>query len=126
MRDFSNKYLKFLKVELKGLNLTRILDSEEFYQKQIVDSIQPAQDSAILQDAIANCEYVVDIGFGGGFPILPLAKKFPHTKFVGFEAREKKVIAVKKIVSYFKMGNVQLIHNRIENILGWNKKVNEN
>ena len=41
MRKLAQDYLAILKGELAGLNLTRILDEEDFYNKQIVDSLIP-------------------------------------------------------------------------------------
>ena len=116
MKDFSKKYLSFLKNELAGINLTRILDPDEFYKKQILDSIEPVNSSLLFRNSIKECEFVVDIGFGGGFPIVPLAKIFPESSFFGFEAREKKVNAVKKIVKHFNLKNISLYHKRVEDI----------
>ena len=117
MKDFSKKYLNFLTNDLAGLNLTRILDPDDFYNKQILDSINPAEKSELFKESLKNAKYIIDIGFGGGFPIIPLAKKFPHSNFIGFEAREKKVLAVKKIVDLFSLSNVKLFHKRVEDIL---------
>ena len=71
MLDFSLKYLQILKTDLAGLNLTNILDDEEFYHKQILDSINPYLQSASFQAEVKEKGVVVDVGFGGGFPILP-------------------------------------------------------
>jgi 16S rRNA (guanine527-N7)-methyltransferase len=122
MHEFSQKYLEFLKKELSGINLTRILDPDEFYYKQIQDSILPALECDTYSRSISAAKYIVDVGFGGGFPIIPLAKHFDKKNFYGFEARSKKVTAVKKIASYFGLNNVHLYHYRIEDIL-FDKKV---
>jgi len=87
MLDFSLKYLSILKTKLAGLNLTNILDQDEFYQKQILDSILPYQESQFFQADVKKTMLVVDVGFGGGFPILPLAKLLPDVKFVGVESK---------------------------------------
>lgn len=116
MRDFSKKYLELLTTEFAGLNLTRILDEEEFFQKQIMDSILPAQESEIFRRKIEESEVIVDIGFGGGFPILPLAQIFPEKRFIGFEARGKKAKAVSTIAERLKITNVKLIHQRFEEV----------
>ena len=67
MKEFSHKYLRFLKDELSGLNLTRILDEEEFYQKQVLDSVLPIQSTDIVRDRLKKTKLLVDVGFGGGF-----------------------------------------------------------
>lgn len=114
MLDFSIRYLNILKTQLAGLNLTNILDPDEFYQKQILDSILPYQESDLFQKSVAETKIVVDVGFGGGFPILPLAKLLPDVKFVGVESRRKKAEAVTLIAKELGLSNVKLVHSRLE------------
>ncbi len=116
MRNFSDRFLELLTTELKGLNLTRILDSDEFYQKQILDSVVPAQRCMLFHEAITNLKLLVDIGFGGGFPLLPLAYHYRDIKFIGFEARNKKVEAVRLLANRLGINNVEVKHERVENI----------
>lgn len=82
MEDFARKYLELLNGPLKGLNLTRITEFNDFYQKQIMDSILPTLESEIFKDLIEEHDLILDVGFGGGFPILPLAKLYPEKKFI--------------------------------------------
>lgn len=114
MLDFSIRYLNILKTDLAGLNLTNILDQDEFYQKQILDSILPYQESKLFQEDVKKTGVIVDVGFGGGFPILPLAKLLPDVKFVGVESRRKKAEAVTLIAEKLGLNNVKLIHSRLE------------
>lgn len=116
MRDFSRNYLEILKTDLAGLNLTRILDEEDFYQKQIVDSIAPYEQSTLMQESLKKTNLLVDIGFGGGFPILPLAKTLPELRAVGFEARAKKAKAVMLIAQRLGLQNVKCFHQRFEHV----------
>ena len=90
MKEFSQKYLELLTGEFSGINLTRIDGPEEFYNKQILDSVLPMEKSAVFRNALEKTKILVDIGFGGGFPILPLAFKNLDKKFYGFEKKEKK------------------------------------
>jgi 16S rRNA (guanine527-N7)-methyltransferase len=117
MLDFSIRYLNILKTELAGLNLTNILDQDEFYHKQILDSILPYQESQLFQERVKKTGVVVDVGFGGGFPILPLAKLLPEVKFVGVESRRKKAEAVTLIAKELGLDNVTLVHSRLEDFL---------
>ncbi len=116
MLDFSYAYLHLLKTKYEGLNLTNILDQDEFYNKQIIDSIQPYLESPIFKEWVQKTKVVVDVGFGGGFPILPLAKLLPEVKFIGIESRRKKVDAVQDIANELKLNNVQLVHSRLEDV----------
>lgn len=114
MLDFSIRYLNILKTDLAGLNLTTILDPDEFYNKQILDSINPYLQSELFQREVRKRGVVVDVGFGGGFPILPLAKLLPEIKFVGVESRRKKAEAVTLIAEKLGLKNVKLVHSRLE------------
>jgi 16S rRNA (guanine527-N7)-methyltransferase len=114
MLDFSIRYLQVLKTKLAGLNLTNILDPDEFYHKQILDSINPYLQSELFKSEVTKTGVIVDVGFGGGFPILPLAKLLPDVKFVGVESKRKKVDAVKLISEELGLTNVKLVHSRLE------------
>ena len=117
MLNFSIQYLNILKTELAGLNLTKILDADEFYNKQILDSINPYLQSELFKAQVQKRKVVVDVGFGGGFPILPLAKLLPEVKFVGVESKRKKADAVTLIAKELGLSNVKLIHSRLEDFL---------
>jgi 16S rRNA (guanine527-N7)-methyltransferase len=117
MLDFSIRYLHVLKTKLAGLNLTNILDQDEFYHKQILDSINPYLQSELFKAEVQKRGVVVDVGFGGGFPILPLAKLLPNVKFVGVESKRKKVDAVRLIAEELGLTNVKLVHSRLEDFL---------
>lgn len=117
MLDFSIRYLHILKTKLEGLNLTNILDPDEFYHKQILDSVNPYLQSELFKEHVQKTKLVVDVGFGGGFPILPLAKLLPDVQFVGVESKRKKVDAVKLIAEDLGLTNVRLVHSRLEDFL---------
>lgn len=116
MIEFSNQYLNLLNGKYSGLNLTRINEADEFYNKQIIDSILPAKESQVFHNSIVQNKIFLDIGFGGGFPLLPLAKCFPEIQFFGFEARGKKAIAVQDIANDLGLKNVKTFHQRYEEI----------
>jgi 16S rRNA (guanine527-N7)-methyltransferase len=117
MLDFSIRYLQLLRTKLAGLNLTNILDQDEFYHKQILDSINPYLQSELFKDHVQRRGLVVDVGFGGGFPILPLAKLLPNVMFVGVESKRKKVDAVTLLAKELNLSNVTLVHSRLEDFL---------
>lgn len=117
MKEFSQKYLEMLTGEFAGINLTRIESPEEFYNKQIMDSVLPEIHSKVFKKALEKTGILVDIGFGGGFPILPLAFTNPDKKFIGLDARAKKVQIVSKIATSLNLKNVKLLHQRFEEII---------
>lgn len=116
MREFAKKYHELLTGEFGGINLTRILEFEEFYQKQILDSVSAWTNGSDLSVNLLEKKLLVDVGFGGGFPLLPLAYCFPDCCFVGLEARNKKVSVVNQIAEKLNLENVRCFHHRLENI----------
>ena len=113
---FSKFYLKILESEYSGLNLCRIKDLEMFHVKQFKDSVAPLEQGQRFKNSLRQKKLLVDVGFGGGFPILPLAYTSPGEKFIGFEGKEKKVKAVQDIAQQLRLTNVSLYHYRIEEI----------
>lgn len=114
LREFSQKYLNVLRGTYSSLNLTRILSDEDFYQKQILDSLLPLEHSREFSRKINSSKVLIDIGFGGGFPLLPMALMVPDLKFIGIEARAKKAAAVQEIAAILGLNNVKTLHGRIE------------
>ena len=117
MKDFAKSYFDLLVGEYSGINLTRINTFEEFYNKQILDSVEPLVQSSTFKKDIEDAGLLIDIGFGGGFPLLPLAYKLPHIKFLGVETRQKKAKVVSEIAQKLGLKNVSFLHARIENVL---------
>lgn len=73
------------------LNLTRITDPAEFWVKSILDTLLIAYEvPELIGSDLENYVNVVDIGCGGGVPLIPLAIAFPYCDFSGFESRRKK------------------------------------
>jgi len=59
---------------------------------------------------------ILDLGTGGGFPLLPLALCFPGCSFVGMDATQKKVAAVERIAQTMELENVRLVAGRAEEL----------
>jgi len=115
--EFSKQLHKLIFEDFKGLNLTNYSDYSDFELLQIKDSIKPLEISSFFRNSIICKGIVLDVGFGGGFPILPLANILTNIRFLGIEAKRKKVDAVSIIREKLNLKNVQLIHNRIENVI---------
>jgi 16S rRNA (guanine527-N7)-methyltransferase len=115
--EFSRKYYDLLTTEFSGINLTRITDYDEFVLKQIDDSLAPLYQSEVFVSELNKTGVMVDIGFGGGFPILPMANELKDKSFIGIETRNKKVTVVTQIGKALGLDNFKLIHSRIENII---------
>lgn len=57
---------------------------------------------------------ILDLGTGGGFPLLPLAILFPEHHFTGLDSVRKKMDAVARMVDSLNLSNVTLITGRAE------------
>ncbi|MFZ4712902.1 MAG: RsmG family class I SAM-dependent methyltransferase [Bacteriovoracaceae bacterium] len=116
-RKFSDDLFNIYFGELEGLNLTAIRDPDDFYQKQVLDSIYPYEQSDIFRGSIGAHEYYLDVGFGGGFPLLPLAALLKDKRCLGIDSKKKKAEAVKLIADRMGLTNVFPYHSRIEDVL---------
>lgn len=47
---------------------------------------------------IKSGDFVIDVGTGGGFPLMPLAMSFPDVKFLGIDSVRKKTVAVNEML----------------------------
>lgn len=111
---FADNYWNVLHGTLNGLNLIGMKDKDTFFCKQILDSVAPLK---VAKKLFESYNTIIDVGFGGGFPLLPLAILNPDKRFIGFEAKKKKVDAVKLICSQLGINNIKVYHQRIEEVL---------
>jgi 16S rRNA (guanine527-N7)-methyltransferase len=98
------------------LNLTRITQPEEFWEKHLWDSLRGVGDLINHPDALQ----VIDIGTGAGFPGLPLAIARPDWQLTLVDSTAKKVGFIESIAPELGLTNVCPIVSRIEE-LGQNR-----
>jgi 16S rRNA (guanine527-N7)-methyltransferase len=98
------------------LNLTRITQPEEFWEKHLWDSLRGVSDLINHPDALQ----VIDLGTGAGFPGLPLAIARPDWQLTLVDSTAKKVGFIESITPELGLTNVQPIVSRIEE-LGQNR-----
>lgn len=74
------------------------------------------EDSLAILDAtdMQNVKSFLDLGTGGGFPLLPLAMALPKARAVGIDSIEKKMRAIERIKEKLELTNVELLIGRIE------------
>jgi len=93
------------------LNLTAHRTFERCFWENVVDSL-----AYNLVDINWNGLKVLDIGTGGGFPLLPMGLMMPDTSFTGLDAREKKINAVLELASGMQFSNISGIAGRTEDL----------
>jgi len=103
------KYYDFVIEKNKVLNLTSIIEKDEFYLKHFCDSLY-------LNKTIdfSKSLYICDFGTGAGFPGLVLKIVYPNLKVDLIEATNKKCGFLKGVVESLKLKDVNIICDRIE------------
>lgn len=94
------------------LNLSAFRTEEDCWHGNVLDSL-----AALELPYFANAEArtsVLDIGTGGGFPLLPLAIAYPHVRYTGLDSTQKKIDAIRRIVTGMGLTNVELLCGRTE------------
>ncbi len=97
------------------LNLTRITEVNEFWEKHLWDSIRgfKACLGGVRQDTSLS---VIDIGTGAGFPGIPAANAIPHSKVDLLDSTQKKITFIEQLITELKLDNVKTIVGRAEEI----------
>jgi 16S rRNA (guanine527-N7)-methyltransferase len=118
--DFSTEQIKQLSAldELykewnAKINVVSRRDIDSLYEKHILHSLA----IAAAFDFQPGME-VIDIGTGGGFPGIPLAIFFPHTKFHLVDSIGKKIKVAGAIAAAIGLNNVTTAQIRAEDIKG--------
>jgi 16S rRNA (guanine527-N7)-methyltransferase len=95
------------------INVISRKDIDSLYEKHILHSLAIAAAFDFQPDM-----EVIDIGTGGGFPGIPLAIFFPHTKFHLVDSIGKKIKVTDAIATAIGLTNVTTGHIRAEEIKG--------
>lgn len=106
LRELQKAFLE----ENSKLNLSAIREPEAVWIGNISDSLV-ALDLEIFQQSGLK---ILDIGTGGGFPLLPLAICKPDCKFFGMDSTQKKLDAIGRMTIALHLSNVRLLAGRFE------------
>ncbi len=106
---FEQLYHKIIAAN-KYLNLTRITTPEEFWEKNLWDSLAPV----LSYDF--SYKTIIDIGTGGGFPGVPSAIAFPLGQFFLMDSTTKKINFINELVKELNLKNIKTLVDRAENI----------
>ncbi len=111
---------RIFKAENAKLNLSALREDDAIWNGNILDSL-PALDLSIFRQ---ECLKILEVGTGGGFPLLPLAICKEDAEFYGMDSTGKKLDAVQRMIDALRLLNVQLIAGRAEE-LGHDPKYRE-
>ena len=94
------------------VNLTRLVENEEFWIAQVFDSLWPLEHELRAPDLPRRC---IDVGTGGGFPGLAVAIALPATTLTLVDSVGRKTAAVESMANSLGLGaRVDVRTERIE------------
>lgn len=102
------------------VNLTRITDPHEFWEKHLWDSLYGVMPWLSEHTATSLAEYlpqvqsVIDIGTGGGFPGLPVAIALPPWQLTCLDSTRKKIAFLATLSQALGLSRVQTLADRAE------------
>jgi 16S rRNA (guanine527-N7)-methyltransferase len=97
----------------KGVNLTRITNPEDFWEKHLWDSLWGIQPWLNLQPEALR---VIDIGTGGGFPGCPVAIAQSQWRITLLDATRKKVACLETLCQGLPLNNAHPVCDRAEDL----------
>lgn len=112
---------KYILLKNKQLNLTRITEPEDFWEKHLWDSLVGLKLLSFTEEKEIRA---IDIGTGGGFPGVPIAIIFPKYQITLLDSTQKKVNFLQELVTHLQLKNVQDLTGRAE-VIGQNKNHRE-
>ena len=95
------------------INVISRKDLDQFYVHHVLHSMAIAK---VIQ--FKKGTHVLDVGTGGGFPLIPLAITFPEVHFLGIDSIGKKVKVVEEISKSLGLKNVKTSQIRAEDVDG--------
>lgn len=101
--------------ENKKLNLSAFRTEEHCWIGNVLDSVAFLQ-AFDERPELAQVRSLLDIGTGGGFPLMPLALCLPEAACTGIDSTQKKIDAVRRIVDAVQIPNVRLVCGRTEEL----------
>ncbi len=104
------------------INLSALRTEDTCWHGNILDSL--ALVDAVDAGLVPAPHKLIDVGTGGGFPLLPLAIAYPDSAFTGLDSIGKKMKAIERIARASSISNVAVIAERSE-ILGKDTKHRE-
>ncbi len=105
------KYYDMLIQWNEKMNLTSITEEKEVIIKHFLDSIAIHK----VMD-LNNCNQVIDLGTGAGFPGIPLKIVYPHIKLTLADSLNKRIQFLTAVMDELDLVDIQCVHGRAEDL----------
>ncbi|MBD2022423.1 16S rRNA (guanine(527)-N(7))-methyltransferase RsmG, partial [Leptolyngbya sp. FACHB-36] len=110
-RQFQRLYEAVLEGN-RQLNLTRITEPQEFWEKHLWDSLRGIRD--LLQ--VDSPQRAIDIGTGAGFPGIPIAIAQPTWTVTLLDSTRKKIAFVDRLLEELEIKTATALVGRVEQV----------
>jgi len=113
------QYQRLYELVLAGnrrLNLTRITEPEDFWEKHLWDSLRGILPLLPGGESQEKVEKVIDIGTGAGFPGLPIAIALARVEVTLLDSTRKKVDFIETLLGDLEIKNAVTLTGRVEDI----------
>lgn len=91
------------------INLTAITEDEEIIKKHFIDCIK-----CFTFEALKDCNSIIDVGTGAGFPGVPISIIDSKKKVVLLDSLNKRINFLNEVISKLQLENTTAIHGRAE------------
>lgn len=113
------QFQKLYQLILEGnrqLNLTRITDPQEFWEKHLWDSLRGIAPKGEFISSLQESVSVIDIGTGAGFPGIPVKIAAPNCTITLMDSTRKKITFIEQTLTELDLINVKTLVGRAEEI----------
>lgn len=117
LQQFQHLYELILTAN-QHLNLTRITEPNDFWEKHLWDSIRGVVNLKVAARYASHptSPMVIDIGTGAGFPGLPVAIAYPTWQLTLVDSTRKKIAFVERAIAELGLTNVHAVAERAEQL----------
>lgn len=113
------QFQKLYQLILEGnrqLNLTRITDPQEFWEKHLWDSLRGIAPKGEFISSLQESVSVIDIGTGAGFPGIPVKIAAPNCTITLMDSTRKKITFIEQTLTELALINAKTLVGRAEEI----------
>ncbi len=100
----------------RRLNLTRITEPEDFWEKHLWDSLRGVLPLLSGGESQEKVEKIIDIGTGAGFPGLPVAIALARVEVTLLDSTRKKIDFIETLLGDLGIKNAVTLTGRVEDI----------